>query len=54
MHFVAVKESRIPSGLRIYSSVKNSAFTAVRGGCHLLIEGIRKGYIFCQKWYVKG
>ena len=32
MHFVAVKVSQIPSGLGIYSSVKNSAFTAVIGG----------------------
>ena len=32
MHFVAVKVSQIPPGLGIYSSVKNSAFTAVRGG----------------------
>ena len=23
-------------------------------GCHLSIEGIRKGYLFCQKWFVKG
>ena len=23
-------------------------------GCHLPIEGIRKGNLFCQKWYVKG
>ena len=32
MHFVAVKASQIPAGLGIYSSVKNSAFTAVIGG----------------------
>ena len=55
MYFVAVKESQIPPGLGIYSwSANNSAFTAVRGGCHLSIEGIRKGYLFCQRWYVKG
>ena len=23
-------------------------------GCHLSIEGIPKGNLFCQKWYVKG
>ena len=23
-------------------------------GYHLSIEGIRKGYLFCQKWYIKG
>ena len=33
---------------------KKSAFTVVRGGCHLSIEGIQKGYHFCQKWHVKG
>ena len=32
MHFVVVKESQTPPGLGIYSSVKNRAFTAVRGG----------------------
>ena len=55
MYFVAVKESQIPPDLGIYSwSGNNSAFTAVRGGCHLSIEGIRKGYLFCRRWYVKG
>ena len=52
MHFVVVKESQIPLDQGIYSSVKNSALTAVRGG-HLSIEGIRNGYLFCQKLYVK-
>ena len=23
-------------------------------GYHLSIEGIRKGYLFCKKWYIKG
>ena len=32
MNFEAVKESQIPPGLGIYSSAKNSAFTAFRGG----------------------
>ena len=32
MDFVAVKESQIPPGLEIYSSVKNGAFTAIRRG----------------------
>ena len=28
----------------------------IRKGYHLSMEGIRKskGYLFCQKWYVKG
>ena len=23
-------------------------------GYNLSIEGIQKGYLFCQKWYIKG
>ena len=23
-------------------------------GYHLSIEGVQKGYLFCQKWYIKG
>ena len=45
MHFMAVKKSRKRSGFAIYSNFKDSAFTAVR---------YVKGYLCCQKWYIKG
>ena len=40
--------------------LKDSAFTKVKrdanmcNGYHLSIEGIPKGYLFCQKWYING
>ena len=43
MHFVAVKASQIPAGLGIYSSVKNSAFTAVIGGVICQYEVYERG-----------
>ena len=62
--FMAVKKSRKFSGFAIYSYFKDDAFTALNRdassklgiwkGYHLSIEGIRKGYVFCQKRYVKG
>ena len=46
------------------SYLNDSAFTAIkrdakfkqgtRKGYHLSIEGIRKGYLFREKWYTKG
>ena len=66
MHFMTVKKSGKRSGFVVYSYHKGNEFTAVtkrgmgiskvgmRKGCHLSIEGIRKGYLFSQKWYIKG
>ena len=31
-----------------------SSKLGIRRGHHLSIEGIRKGYLLCQKWYKKG
>ena len=50
------------SSLRVIDSyLKDSAFTAVERskqgmlkGYHLSIEGIPKGYLFREKWYIKG
>ena len=27
---------------------------SVRKGHHFSVEGVRKEYLFCQKWYIKG
>ena len=65
MHIMAVKEPRKLSGFVIYSYLKENAFTAVKrdaklqtrsvkGGYHLSIEGIQKGYLFYHKWYING
>ena len=55
MNFMAVKKLRKHSGFTIF---KESVFTPVKTGYvkgeyHLSIEGIRKGYLFCEKWYIK-
>ena len=54
MYFMVVKKSRKRSGFVIFSCLKDSAFTAVKRDYHLSIEGIWKGYFFCQKFYTKG
>ena len=65
---MAVKKSRKCSGVVIYSYFNNSAFAAVKrdakfcATCRYVkgvpfvnrIEGIRKEYLFCEKWYIKG
>ena len=58
MHLAAVKETRQENiwVFVIYSYLKDRAFTAVKRdarekGYHLLIESVRKGCLFCQKWY---
>ena len=56
MHFVAVKVSQIPAGLGIYSSVKNSAFTAVIGGVicqYKVYERGTKGVSFLSQMVYK-
>ena len=57
-------KSRKCSNFVIDSYLKDSAFTAVKReamqsskqgvwkGYHLSIEGIQKGYLFCEKWYI--
>ena len=53
MHFVAVKESQIPSSLGIYSrSANNSAFTAV-GGVSFVDRRYTKGVPFLSKMVCK-
>ena len=68
MHVMAVKKSRKRSGFVIYSYLKDSAFqfAAVERGAEFLtgyVKGvpfvnrvytIRKCYLYCQKWYIKG
>ena len=65
MYLTALKETRKCSGFVIYSYLKDCAFTEDKRdarvkfltgyvkGDHFLIEGIRKGCIFCQKWFVQ-
>ena len=62
--FYGFKKSRKCSIFVIDSYLKDSAFTAVKGmqsskqgmwkGYHLSIDGIRKEYLFLEKWYKKG
>ena len=66
MHFMAVKKSRKRSGFVIYSLLKDSAFAVVERGASFLtryVKGVpfvnrryavRKCYLFCQKWCIKG
>ena len=65
--FMAVKMLRKRFAFFFYNSyLKDSVFTAVKrdttfltgyvNGLPLIlsVDGILKGYLFCQKWYVKG
>ena len=45
-----LKESAVKEQLKWMQSCKLSMWK----GYHLSLEGIRKGYFFCQKWYIKG
>ena len=66
---MAVKKSRKCSGVVIYSYFNSSAFTADKrdakfyATCRYVkgvpfvnrrpLDGIRKEYLFCEKWYIK-
>ena len=63
--FYGFTKSRKRSLFEFDSYLNDSAFTVVKReakqaskvckkGYHLSIGGIRKGYVFCQKWYIKG
>ena len=59
--FMAVKKSRKRTDLFIFLRLQlhhlkgmQSSKLGMWKGCHLLIEGERNGYLFSQKWYIKG
>ena len=53
--FYGFKKSRKRSFFVIDSYLKDSVFTAVKRDAkfYLSIEGIRKGYLFREKWSIK-
>ena len=43
------------SQVEVYERVGESAIKVFkRAFRYFIMEGIRKGYLFCQKWYIKG